>query len=820
MPNLFIDVEARFAKFQDSLDTLNRKADKAFGGMEKSAQRLGASFAALGVGLSVAGLAAFAKSAVDSVAALDDLSEKTSLTVETLASLREVAIIGGHSLDDVAGGASKFAKSVSAAAGGSKEMLQLFQQLGISAADLKNQSFDQIFVRFATVIATATDKTNALAIAQKLAGKGAAENLPFFNDLAERGLQATKVTAQMAAEAERVQKNFKELALRSQDTRDAIVGRMLPALIALTEEFRKAVVEGDNLLVVLAKTFSTAFGGNAQLQQDRAFIDNVNKKLRLERQIGDIEAGNDKSLSARSPGKLKALKADLAATEERIAALQRERSERDKPATAKPPGRTVGPVADLGALEKARREAEAAAKALEDLVESRSKIAVDAEQSGAKNRLAILDHFYKEGFADEERYWQVRAEIQRAAYEVERRALDANVASRQAAADKISLDPARKKTKDYYDALKDLEEAQAKRNKLDADFNAQGTQDVLARSKATQDYENAIKGVNAQLEELKGNSAEAARIRGELQQERLLNDARNRNDLEGEIAVVNLQKATEAQARFNELRERAEQVTARLALEEERIQNALRIGAINDWEAARRTDVARRNALQTLGLTKEQLDELANTTGFEKLRLEAERFGVQLETLAAQSNLVNDKARELFEGAVIDGWRTFREELQKSGKVLDSLGKGFLRFAQTVIDKIADIQAANLAKALLGESGTTGGGSGVTGGLVGLIAKLFTGDGSTIDTGGIIIDQVDFGPGYAVGTQFVPRTGLALVHEGEQIIPASQVGARMSRENIVVHQAFNISGPMDRRSQSQIAAAASDGLLRARNRNR
>jgi hypothetical protein len=60
-------------------------------------------------------------------------------------------------------------------------------------------------------------------------------------------------------------------------------------------------------------------------------------------------------------------------------------------------------------------------------------------------------------------------------------------------------------------------------------------------------------------------------------------------------------------------------------------------------------------------------------------------------------------------------------------------------------------------------------------------------------------------PGFATGTDFVPRTGLALVHQGEKITPAAENRAGMGGRNIT----FNISTPdanSFRSSSGQIAA--------------
>lgn len=88
-----------------------------------------------------------------------------------------------------------------------------------------------------------------------------------------------------------------------------------------------------------------------------------------------------------------------------------------------------------------------------------------------------------------------------------------------------------------------------------------------------------------------------------------------------------------------------------------------------------------------------------------------------------------------------------------------------------------------------------------------------------------IIDMVPpvFGvPAFASGTDYVPRTGLALVHQGERITPAAQNrrdGARSSGTGaITVTNNFTLQGPTSRASEQQIAARAHEAIVRAARR--
>ena len=107
----------------------------------------------------------------------------------------------------------------------------------------------------------------------------------------------------------------------------------------------------------------------------------------------------------------------------------------------------------------------------------------------------------------------------------------------------------------------------------------------------------------------------------------------------------------------------------------------------------------------------------------------------------------------------------------------------------------AEAAAAQLSNLLFGDMGKTGS----IGGLAGDLFKN-------------ILGSV---PKFATGTDYVPRTGLALVHQGEKIIPASKNNG--SSGGIVIN--FSVSGAVDSRTQMQMATQAGNAVQRAMRRN-
>jgi hypothetical protein len=183
------------------------------------------------------------------------------------------------------------------------------------------------------------------------------------------------------------------------------------------------------------------------------------------------------------------------------------------------------------------------------------------------------------------------------------------------------------------------------------------------------------------------------------------------------------------------------------------------------------------------------------TEGEEAVRLSLEKTTTALDE---QTEFVQQAARNM-QDAMADG---FFDIMQGN---FDKMGDSFKR---TIDRMVANAMAAKLSDYLLGDFGKTG----AMGGVLGGVLKGVFGGGGYGDLAGVAAGV----PQYAEGTDYVPRTGLALVHQGERITPAAQnrAGGGMT----VINQ-FTISGPADRRTQEQLAAAAGTGLQRAMARN-
>lgn len=147
-------------------------------------------------------------------------------------------------------------------------------------------------------------------------------------------------------------------------------------------------------------------------------------------------------------------------------------------------------------------------------------------------------------------------------------------------------------------------------------------------------------------------------------------------------------------------------------------------------------------------------------------------------------------------------------------------------FMSMINRMVAEAAAAQLARHLFGGLVGGGSGSGLLGNFLGTAAGALFGTGGTAalasSMGGNSLDNFlnlnnNFSgvsvPKFDVGTDFVPRDMLAVVHRGEAIIPAAENMQGGGRGDTTIN--FSIQGPVDRRSEATLAKAASRALQRA-----
>jgi hypothetical protein len=175
------------------------QANSALGGMGNILGGLTGGVLALGAGLSAAGLAAFAKGAIDAADNLRDLSQKTGVSVENLSRFQQAAEKSGTTVEGVGNAMVKLSRGMAAAAEtGKGPAAEALQTLGISAVDAsgKLRGVDQVMLEVSDRFQGIRDGARQADLAVKLFGKAGADMVPMLNEgrQAIEGLAATMST--------------------------------------------------------------------------------------------------------------------------------------------------------------------------------------------------------------------------------------------------------------------------------------------------------------------------------------------------------------------------------------------------------------------------------------------------------------------------------------------------------------------------------------------------------------------------------------------------------------------------------------------------
>lgn len=286
MPTLSIDVEARFAKFQDSLDGIQRDVGRAVGNLEKTFSRLSASFGALVAGAGAGSLAAAFKATVDQLDAFNDASDKTGASVEELSSLLNTLSPYGAGLEDITNVAGVLTKAMRGAEEETSKAAGAFKVLGIETRDAEGnfRPIQDVLEDLAKALDGYADGTNKSALAQDILGKGAAQYMPLLKDLAQAQRASATVTTEQAQAAEKFNVEIGKLTRQLDAFKVSLVGPVLKALNDFIAQLKVGTDAAGGFWSALAK-FGLATGS------PEANIDRITQRIaELNAQIKKDEA--------------------------------------------------------------------------------------------------------------------------------------------------------------------------------------------------------------------------------------------------------------------------------------------------------------------------------------------------------------------------------------------------------------------------------------------------------------------------------------------------------------------------------------------------
>jgi hypothetical protein len=178
-----VEGEGKVNALGRAIGGLSGTAGKLSGGLRGLAGAAGGLSGALGslVPLATgAGLAAMAKGAIDAADNMNDLSQKTGVSVESLSKFQQAANASGTSIEGVGAAMIKLNRNLATGNAGAAEAMTA---LGISATDAsgKLKTTDQVMLEVADKFAKMPDGANKTAAAMALFGKAGADMIPLLN---------------------------------------------------------------------------------------------------------------------------------------------------------------------------------------------------------------------------------------------------------------------------------------------------------------------------------------------------------------------------------------------------------------------------------------------------------------------------------------------------------------------------------------------------------------------------------------------------------------------------------------------------------------
>ena len=560
---------------------------RGLGGLTDTAKGVNGVLANLGVAVSVAGLTAMVKSAIDTGDALDEMSQRVGVSVETLSVWKPAAEQSGVSGESFEKGLRKLSTTMVEAATGSEDAARGFSAVGV---EFKNQdgtlrATDQVLLDLADRFKAMPDGAEKTALAVQLFGKSGAELIPFLNQgrdginelAAEMQALGVQMSSETAAQAGNFNDALDKLKLATTSIGNQIIASLLPALNDMAGGMVESAKQGGTLRVILdgvVLVLKTLALGAATV--GKAFV-------ALGEAIGAGVAAAVEALKGNTEG-AKAIIADLKGN--LVKRLDELASFRDslfdpKPIEVKAPKihadpellqrltkpKAVKPAQDTtGAqttLMKAQLDAEFAL--LKDGL-NRQQTALDA---ALEDRLVSVRDYYTQKTALEQR--EVDAEIARKQQELAR--------SQQVAATGKSENDRLKAKAEVAKAEADLITLNNRRTDIEQANSRKAAQ-------AERELADALAQAREELAQITGTATDADRQAAIVRSYR---DLRARlaaeSDVDGVSLVDRLINVKAAQANLSALEAQWRQVTERLRNAQEAIQTQQQAGLLTEAQA-------------------------------------------------------------------------------------------------------------------------------------------------------------------------------------------------------------------------------------------
>jgi len=220
---LEIQMMASLARISDDMS----KAKGIVGDAVRDIEKL---MGIIGVGFSADKLIEKINSVIERMAKLNDASEKTGVSVESLSKLQFFADASGSNIDSVTNAMAKLSKGMVSTGNASAPFSEALKFIGLTAKDSSGnlKGADVLYGEIAQKLSGYADGAGKMAIAQALMGKAGADQLQTMKKMIELGAVQASVTEDQAKAADDYQIQVALLEQKNTILWNGIASKLLP----------------------------------------------------------------------------------------------------------------------------------------------------------------------------------------------------------------------------------------------------------------------------------------------------------------------------------------------------------------------------------------------------------------------------------------------------------------------------------------------------------------------------------------------------------------------------------------------------------------
>lgn len=861
LATLVVKLEAQTAAYQQGL----QQAQNQLKSFQSSVEGIFDQLKSVAVEfLGAAALEEFTRSVIDNEQELDKLSIQTGIAVDQLSKLQYAA--GQNDVSNFSGDILKLSKSIGEANNGNKQLLLDFDALGISAADLKSLSVDQVLQKMADGFKAAADGSGKAAVATALMGRGG-QDLIAFLDQGSSGIQSYMdkleklggvVTPEAADQAHKLGQALGDLKAAldgtGQKAVSAFIDPLTDATKALADFFAETRDTGSfDVLSGSVKVLATAlitliysFESVGSLVKE-SFIGVGKQIMDISEIAADALAGNYTAAAIA----FKTSNADLAADDAKSKADQKARDEayadslgkiwysaaqRQEDAAADAANKVKNINQDLFAL------IDSLSKKQISLPDAAAITSLETAISGLKDKAKDLDLSASLSNTNEAMA-RVSLSAGKLADDVKKAgtAGPALAAQYLAAARQVDAATANLTLSKMTDSLKTqlvtfgLSKSAIDQYNLSIGVTGKQLHDLpdhgAAALKSIQDLDRGLEAIqdqqalietDAELDKLAGHAASSTAALFDLAHAKDIANKQDLGDQDGLDKLQHLKDLTVAQAQFNDLEKQASDIQAQEALSEDAINRKVAEGAetelqgIIDINAARQAEITQLQGVQT------GLQTITDQYGKDipDLVIKTNQFKNSIADVQSKTKDLANTFRNDFIDDANNAWTDFITGAKSASDALKEFLDDFAKQILQMADK-------NLLQSLFNTGGSGGGGDIFTS-----LAGLFTKGGPTVPAGGgsddVLEEVLPAGgglDGLAVGGPANAGTPYIVGEHGPElmvpktsgtVVPNGKWGGQQVTQNITVQAP---AGTVSKTTQLQVGASASRSLQLANRRN-